>query len=265
MPEQVESDAAVVRLDVADRVATLTINRPEVRNALNPQVIAALSEAADRIKEDSAIGAVVITGAGDHFCAGADISFASKQRDERVARAFIGSFHASFRKFYLLPQPVIAAIEGYALGGGCELAMWSDLRVLSATARIGVPEVKIGALPAAGGSQLLTRLLGRGPALELLLTGEAIDAQRALGLNLATRVVEPGQALVAATELAERLAQLPPLALAAIKVAVEAAWLPLPEAVEVGLRLGAELFATDDFHEGTTAFLEKRPPRFVGR
>ncbi|HYC80587.1 MAG TPA: enoyl-CoA hydratase-related protein [Solirubrobacterales bacterium] len=246
-------------------MAVVTIDRPELRNALNLDVIHGLVDLAERIAGDPAIGAVVITGAGDHFCAGADISVARGNEDEAKARWFIGEFQDAFRRFTGVPQPVIAAVEGCALGGGCELALWSDLRILSETARLGVPEVKIGALPAAGGTQLLPRIAGRGVALELLLTGDPLAAERAYQLGLASSVVPAGTALEEAVAMATRLASLAPLALAAMKRAVDAAWLPLDQALEVERRLGAELFATDDRREGMAAFLEKRDPVFQGR
>lgn len=259
-----ERDEAL-HVSVSDRVAVVTINRPSARNALNLDVIRGLGDCADRFAAATDIRAIVVTGEGDHFCAGADISVAQAHDDERSARQFIGEFQDAFRRFSGVSQPVVAAVEGYALGGGCELALWCDMRILSDTARLGVPEVKIGALPAAGGTQLLPRLVGRGVALELLLTGEPVAAERAFALGLASRVVSGGRALHEARELALRLAALPPLAIASMKRAVEAAWLPLDEALETERRLGAELFATDDRREGMSAFLEKRPATFHGR
>lgn len=263
------NDAEAIRpgllFAVRDGVALVTIDRPSARNALNLEIVRGLADAAGRVKDDPTIGAVVVTGSGTHFSAGADISAARSVEVEAGARQFIREFQTGFRLFTGVPKPVVAAVEGFALGGGCELALWCDLRVLSETAVLGVPEIKIGALPAAGGTQLLPRLLGRGMALEMLLTGESITADRALALGLTSRVVPAGLALESALQLASKLAAMPPLAVAAMKRAVEAAWLPLDQAMEVELRLGAELFATEDRREGMTAFLEKRSPMFHGR
>ncbi|RYE43750.1 MAG: enoyl-CoA hydratase/isomerase family protein [Hyphomicrobiales bacterium] len=254
----------VVRLETDGPVATVVVARPEMRNALSPAVIAGLNDAVRRLRE-SDVRAVVVCGEGPHFCAGADISAALEVSTEAEARSFIARFQEAFRAISTLPQPVIAAVEGYALGGGCELALWCDIRVVSETARLGVPEVKIGALPAAGGTQMLTRLAGRSVALEMLLLGDPITGERAHQLGLATSLVPAGETRAAATEMARRLAGLAPLAMTAMKQCVQADWMPLTDALELERRLGAELFATEDRREGMSAFLEKRTANFSAR
>ncbi|MQA24963.1 MAG: enoyl-CoA hydratase/isomerase family protein [Micromonosporaceae bacterium] len=227
-------------------------------------VLAGLERAADLAEADDAIRCILVHGSGHHFSAGGDITTAVTMDLERDARAWITEFQRTFMRIAALRQPSVAAIEGYALGGGLEFALWCDIRIVSTSARLGVPEVKMGAIPAAGGTQLLPRLLGRGPAMALLLTGDPIDGRRAYELGLATQLVEEGEALDAARRVAEHLATLAPLALAGAKKAVQAVWLPLAEAMETERRIAAELFATRDRREGMTAFLERRTPRFAG-
>lgn len=266
-PVEVVDTAAgdVLALEIDGPVATVVIRRPAVHNALNPDVIAGIADVTRILGERQDVRAVVVTGEGRHFCAGADISEALQVETEADSRRFISRYQDAFHSFATLPQPIVAAVEGYALGGGCELALWCDIRVVSETARLGVPEVKIGALPAAGGTQLLPRLVGRSVALELLLLGDPIRGERVHQLGLATRLVPAGEARATADELARTLASLAPLAIAAMKKAVQADWLPLAEGLEIERRLGAELFATDDRREGMSAFLEKRPADFQGR
>ncbi|WP_179443409.1 enoyl-CoA hydratase/isomerase family protein [Rhodococcus sp. ACPA1] len=257
-------DNGSVRMARVGPVATITIDRQTHLNALNDQVVQGLSTAADIAAADPDVRALVVTGAGDNFCAGADIGSVSQWNDEATARRGITTVLEGLRAFARIPKPVVAAVEGYAFGGGMELALWCDIRVASEDARLGMPEVKIGLFPGAGGSQLLPRLAGRSVALELMLLGRPITGRRAFDLGLAAEVVPRGQALAAATRMAGALAELAPLALGMIKKTQDAAWYPFDEALKHETRLNAELFATDDRREGMAAFLDKRAPRWQG-
>lgn len=260
--EAVDSEAVLLHRDGG--VLEVVFNRPHLRNAMNLDVLDGLAKAADLADADDGIRCLLVHGAGRHFSAGGDISQAVAMDTESAARQWIGAFQHMFMRIGGLRQPVVAAIEGYALGGGLEFALWCDLRVVAAGARLGVPEPKIGVIPAGGGTQLLPRLLGRSAATALLLTAEPIDGRRAYELGLAAELTDDGAALAAGRRVAAHLATLAPLAVAGIKRAVRAEWLPLPDAMEVELRLASELFATADRREGMTAFLERRTPRFQG-
>ncbi len=244
----------------------LTLNRPAKLNALNRALIAELEAAAAAAAADAAVRAVVITGSGEKaFAAGADIAeFAglSPGEGERMARAG----QAAFDAIAALPKPVIAAVNGFALGGGCELALACHIRLASATARFGQPEVKLGLTPGSGGTQRLPRIVGAGRALEMLCTGGMIDAATALAWGLVNRVVEPGELAGAAQRLAEEIASVAPLAVARCLQGVRVGRdLALERAQEVEAALFGLCFASDDMREGTAAFTEKRPARFVGR
>src|SRR2546427_10732971 len=175
-------------LEVADRVATLTVNRPEKLNALNDSTIAELGHAIDQIRVDDAVGGVILTGAGRAFVAGADISELSGQTPV-LGKARARAGQDVFRRFETCPKPVIAAVNGFALGGGCELAMSCHIRIASDNAKFGQPEVKLGIAPGYGGTQRLPRLVGKGVAMQLILTGEMIDAQEAYRIGLVNKVV----------------------------------------------------------------------------
>jgi enoyl-CoA hydratase len=256
---------SVLLVDVRDRIATLTVNRPDKLNALNAAVIGALGEALDDCVRRDDVAAVILTGAGRAFVAGADIkelNAASPVEAQRISR--FGQ--DVFSKFERSPKPTIAAVNGFALGGGCELAMACHIRVAAESAKFGQPEVKLGLGPGYGGTQRLPRLVGKGRALELLLSAEMIDAAEALRIGLVNRVV-PGDALLdTARALATTMAAQAPLALAAIIEAVEVG---LEHGLAAGLAVEAQQFgvltASDDMREGTTAFLEKRPAVFRGR
>src|SRR5690606_35804907 len=240
-------------------VLALTINRPRARNALDSATVDALADAVARAAADDDVRVVTLTGAGDRaFAAGADITEIAALGPE-AARRFAERGQSVFRALETLGKPSIAAINGYALGGGCELAMACTIRIAAEHAELGQPEIDLGLLPGFGGTQRLTRLVGRGRALELMLTGARIGAAEAERIGLVNRVV-PRDALATETRaLAERLASKPALAMRYILQAVhDGADLPLPAA----LRLEAALFGvcagTDDMREGTRAFLEKR-------
>jgi enoyl-CoA hydratase len=250
--------------DVADRIATITVNRPDKRNALNDATIAELGHAIDAAVADPAVGAIILTGAGRAFVAGADISeLASQSPIEAQRRARAGQ--AVFRRFETSPKPTIAAVNGFCLGGGCELAMGCHVRVASEKARFGQPEARLGIVPGFGGSQRLPRLIGRGAALRLLLTGDMIDATEAHRLGLADEVVPAEQLTERARALATTMLANGPLALAGC---IDAVHRGLDTSLEEGCRLESDLFgvlsATADMREGMQAFLEKRPARFSG-
>jgi len=249
---------------VADRIATVTMNRPDKLNALNAATIAELGVAIDEVQARDDVGGVILTGAGRAFVAGADISeLAGQSPADARARALRGQ--AIFRRIETSPKPVIAAINGFALGGGCELAMACHVRVASDAAKLGQPEVKLGLLPGYGGTQRLPRLVGRGGALKLLLTGEIVDASEALRIGLVDRVVAAAELAAAARGLMLAMLANGPLALAACLDAVDRG---LDATLTEGLVLEAEHFgalaASADMKEGTRAFLEKRSPRFSG-
>jgi enoyl-CoA hydratase len=249
---------------VADRIATITVNRPDKLNALNDALMAELGLAIDECRARDDVGAVLLTGAGRAFVAGADIGeLAGQTAVEGKARAERGQ--RTFRRFETSPKPTLAAVNGFALGGGCELAMACHLRVASESAKFGQPEVKLGIVPGYGGSQRLPRLVGKGRALQLLLTGETIDAAEAYRIGLVNRVV-PAAELVASARalLATMLAQGP----LAIALCIEAVDRGLDMALDDAIALEASYFgmlsASADKAEGMRAFLEKRPASFTG-
>lgn len=252
-------------LAVSDRIATLTVNRPDKLNALNDATIAELGEAiADVVRRDD-IGGVILTGAARAFVAGADISELSSQSPmEGKARAAAGQ--RIFGMFERSPKPVIAAVNGFALGGGCELAMACHIRIASESAKFGQPEVKLGITPGYGGTQRLPRLVGRGRALQLLLTGEMIDAAEAFRIGLVNKVVPAAELLGAAEGMMKQILANAPLAIALCIEAVDRGY-NAPQ--DDGLNLEANHFAvlsgTQDMAEGMAAFLAKRPPAFTGR
>jgi enoyl-CoA hydratase len=249
---------------VTDRVATITVNRPDKLNALNARVIAELGEAIDAARDNDAVGGVILTGAGRAFVAGADI--AELEHHGAIAtKALSQRGQDVFRRFETSPKPTIAAVNGFALGGGCELAMSCHVRLASEAAKFGQPEVKLGLIPGYGGTQRLPRLVGKGRALQLLLTGEIIDAQEAFRIGLANRVVPADQLLPAATAMMQTMIANAPLALAHCIEAVNAGYdLPLADALTLETTAFGLLAATDDKREGTRAFLEKRAPSFKG-
>ena len=246
------------------RVAVITINRPQKLNALNIQTRAEGAAALEELREDESVRVVVITGAGEKaFVAGADISefegrTAVSQRDVMTARSL-------FTAVDTFPKPVIAMINGFCLGGGCELALSCDIRVASEAARFGQPEINLGIIPGGGGTQRLTRLVGEGKAMELILTGDMIDAQTAYNLGLVNLVVPAADLEAKTLELANRIAEKSPVALRMAKEAVKtAARANLDEGLRREIDLFALTFSSQDKDEGVRAFLEKRKPDFKG-
>ena len=247
------------------RVAILTLNRPEKRNALNGQLRCALLGALDEVARDRAVRVVILTGAGDKaFVAGADI--AEFEGRTPVDQYRVMKAPTIFDRVERLGQPVIAAINGFCLGGGLELALACDIRVAASTARFGQPEVNLGIIPGGGGTQRLPRIVGLGAAMRLVLTGEMIDAGEALRLRLVEEVVEPADLLPRTLALAEQIAARSPVAVAAAKEATRAALsLPLGEGLKLETALFQLCFSSEDKQEGVRAFLEKRSPVFPGR
>ena len=253
-------------LDRDASVAVVTINRPEKRNALNSETVDELRRAILALKHDAAVRAVIVTGAGDKaFIAGADIN-------ELAVQTPVGGREHAHRGQHVLDlletmgKPVIAAINGVALGGGCELAMACTIRLAADTARIGQPEINLGIMPGYAGSQRLARLVGKGRALELLLTGDAITADEAYRIGLVNRVVPAAQLSEAAKSLAGTLADKAPIAARYIIDAVNRGLeMPMAEAQIYEATLFGLVSTTDDMREGTKAFLEKRKAQFKGR
>lgn len=249
----------------ADGLATVTINRPDKLNALNAQVIEDLDQCFARMADDSAVKGVVLTGAGPKsFVAGADIAQFTRL-DAATGHAFALRGQAVFRRIEQLPKPVLAAVNGFALGGGCELALACHLRIAAEHAQFGQPEVALGILPGYGGTQRLPRLVGRGRALELILTGNRISAQRAFEMGLVNQVVPADRLLDAAHAMLATIVAKAPVAVALSLQAVYASDLPLAEGLAYEAARFGEACGTEDFREGATAFLEKRPPVFKGR
>lgn len=261
MPQTYET----LLLEKRDRVAIITINRPDKLNALNIKTREEGAALLDELRNDDSVGVVVITGAGEKaFIAGADIGeFAGRtsitQRDVMMGRSL-------FTAIDTFPKPVIAMINGFCLGGGCELALACDIRIASENASFGQPEIKLGIIPGGGGTQRLTRLVGEGKAMELILTGDFINAQAALSLGLVNHVVPLDQLQTKTMEIANRMADKSPIAL---QLAKEAVKLASRSNLDEGLRREVDLFAlcfsTEDKDEGVAAFLEKRKPAFKGK
>lgn len=253
----------LIRIDREGAVAILTIDHPPA-NALSQRALAELQASLSVVGDDDGVRALVLTGEGDrYFVAGADISEMESSLEETKIRTDSGQrLTLSMERSRL---PIIAAINGYALGGGLELAMACDLRIASAAAKVGQPEVNLGLIPAWGGTQRLPRLIGRGPALALLLTGDLIDANQALRIGVVDEVVEPEELRSHALALAQRLAAQPPVAVAAIKRAVtDGLDRPLAEGLAAELDAFMTAAQSADGKEGVAAFLAKRPARWTG-
>lgn len=255
--------AEFISVDVDEGVATILLQRPPM-NALCRQMQREIREAAELVSQRADVGAVVVYGGPRVFAAGADIKEMGGMTYQDMLRASIG-LQDAFTAVARIPQPTIAAVTGYALGGGCELALCCDLRIVADDARLGQPEILLGVIPGAGGTQRLPRLVGVARAKELIFTGRQVDAAEALAIGLANQVAPAAEVYPAAQELARRLAKGPALALRAAKEAVDHG---LDTDLATGLDIErvrfAALFATDDQSIGMSAFVEKRPAEFTG-
>lgn len=249
---QVSDPAAGVRL--------VTLNRPKALNALNSELFHELNDAAAKADEDPSIGAIVITGSEKAFAAGADIK---EMRDMTYAQAYKTNFLGHWSKLTQVRKPIIAAVNGYALGGGCELAMMTDIILASPTAVFGQPEINLGVIPGAGGTQRLTHAIGKSRTMEIVLTGSNLTADEAEKAGLIARVVREGSVVDEAVKVAGKIAKKSQIAIQAAKEGVNAAFdLPLNEGLRLERRLFQSLFSTHDQKEGMTAFTEKRKPSF---
>jgi enoyl-CoA hydratase len=255
-----------IKTEVRDGILFLTIDRPKVLNALNAKTVEEIGRAFEAARDNDSVRAVVVTGSGEKaFVAGADINELSK------LTPMTGKFTSEqgqsvFLQIERFPKPVIAAINGFALGGGCELALACHIRIASEKAQIGLPEVTLGVIPGYGGTQRMARLLGKGKALELVCTGERVAAAEAEKIGLVNKVVPADQLMSAAEEMARKIASRSPLA---VRAAIEAINMGADMPFEEGQLLEATLFgllcASEDMREGMAAFLEKRPAKFPGR
>ena len=249
-----------------DAVEIIQLNRPDKFNALSREMILTLSDRFSKLTNDADLRAIILTGAGDQaFCAGTDIA-ELHDLDEEEALAVSQRGQALCDLVENCRVPVIAAINGVAAGGGCELALACHLRLGSEHAQFSLPETKLGVIPAYGGTARLAREIGSGRALEIMLTGRTLNAEEALHTGLLNQVVEAGRLIAEAEELARQIASLAPLAIRACLEAVNrGADLPLAQALELESKLFAGLFRSEDVHEGTSAFLQKRQPVFKGK
>jgi enoyl-CoA hydratase/carnithine racemase len=254
--------------DLRDQVAVITLNRPEVRNAMNRELSSALIEALQRVRDEADIRVAVITGAGRTFCAGADLK--ERAQTGRAADASVASIIEANRAvgFARLPmeKPLIAAIDGYCLAAGFELALTCDIRICTPEAQFGLPEIRRGFFPGGGGPQRLIRAIPQAMAMEMILTGDPIDAPTAQRVGLVSRVVPEPELLSTASLIAQRIASHAPLAVKAVKEVAQAA---LDETLDQALRFGSTLRwiigQTEDAREGPRAFAERREPRYQGR
>jgi enoyl-CoA hydratase len=249
---------------LSEKIFTVTINRPDKLNALNHQTIQEIGHAVAQAATDDQVGGIIITGSGEKaFAAGADISeFAAFSASEAEKLSRDGG--AVFNAIEQSVKPVIAAVNGFALGGGCELAMACHLRIASVNAKFGQPEVNLGLIPGYAGTQRLTQLIGKGKALEFLMTADMIPAEEALRLGLVNAVV-PREALMDhATVMLKKITSKAPLAIAAVIKSVNSFYAYDQDGFETEIRAFSDCFETNDFKEGTTAFLEKRPANFQG-
>lgn len=257
------ADEPLVVAEVADGVGIARLNRPEARNALSPELMGELAELLEAWDADPAIGCIVIAGSDEWFAAGADIK---AMRDRSFQEALVTPTAAFWPRLAALRKPMIAAVSGYALGGGCELALVCDMIVASETAEFGQPEIILGIIPGGGGSQRLARVIGKQRAMELVLTGRRVDAEEARRLGFVNTVTKKKEWLEHAIELAQVVARRPPIAVRLGKQAVLAAdEMPLTGGLAHERRLYEIAMGTEDRVEGMSAFIEKRKPRFQGR
>ena len=258
-----EKNYQYILVERDESVGIVTLNRPKERNALNNQLVGELADALEEFEHDEEIRCIVITGAGEKsFAAGADIK---EMSDKSPIQMMLGGFEA-WRRIRLIHKPLIAVVGGYALGGGCELAMHCDMIVASENARFGQPEILLGIMPGAGGTQRLARTLGKYRTMEIVLTGAQVTAQEMHALGLVNRLAPQGEHLTEAVKLAKTVAAQAPLAVRLAKEAVNAAFeTTLQEGLEIERKNFFLLFDTEDMREGMRAFIEKRKAVFQGR
>jgi enoyl-CoA hydratase len=252
-----------IRVEQLGAVGLITLDRPKALNALNAMLVAELNTALDAFERDDATGAIVITGSEKAFAAGADIK---EMAGLTYMDAYLSDFGAAWDRLPRVRKPTIAAVAGFALGGGCELAMMCDMLIAADTAKFGQPEITLGVIPGIGGSQRLTRLVGRAKAMDMVLTGRMMDAAEAERAGLVSRVVPAADLLTVALEAAAKIASFSRPAVMMAKEAVHRAEeVSLQEGLRFERRLFHSLFATEDQKEGMAAFVEKRKPAFKGR
>jgi enoyl-CoA hydratase len=244
-------------------VGLITLNRPKALNALNSVLIGELNQALAGFEANEAIGAIVITGSDKAFAAGADIK---EMQSRTYMDAYLGDFLSNWERLAACRKPVIAAVAGYALGGGCELAMMCDVIIAADTARFGQPEITLAVIPGAGGTQRLTRAVGKSKAMDLVLTGRMMDAEEAERSGLVARIVPAAQLVTEALKVAEKIAGMSRPAVLMAKESVNRAYeTTLAEGVRFERRLFQSLFATEDQKEGMAAFVDKRKASFRNR
>jgi len=262
MSSETPSYEAVI-VETEGAVGIIRLNRPAALNALSRQLIADLNAALDAFEADAAIGAIVLTGSEKAFAAGADIK---EMQALGYVDVFMDDFVARWERLAATRKPVVAAVSGFALGGGCELALMCDLVIAADNARFGQPEITLGLIPGAGGTQRLARAVGKAKTMDMVLTGRMIDAGEAERIGLVSRVVPAAEMLETAVAAAQKIAGLSRPAVLMAKEAVNRAFeSPLAEGIRTERRLFHSLFATEDAREGMAAFLDKRPPRFRNR
>lgn len=255
-----------ILFEIRDRIAYVTVNRPKVLNALNTATMGEIRDAFFKVQDDDGVGGVILTGAGEKaFVAGADIKELATL-DAVGAKEFALASQEILSLIENFPRPVVAAVNGFCLGGGCELAMACHMRLASENAKFGQPEVNLGIIPGNGGTQRLPRLIGKGRATELVLTGNFIEAREACRIGLVNRVTAPDKLIPTAEKLLQTIFKKGPVA---VKLALEAIHHGLNMSLEEGVQLEANLFgmcfSTEDMKEGTQAFIEKREPQFKGK
>ena len=252
-----------ILVETRGAVGLITLNRPKALNALCDALVRELSQALDAFESDAAIGAIVLTGSDKAFAAGADIK---EMQGRSFIDVYLGDFVKTWERITLCRKPVIAAVAGYALGGGCELAMMCDTIICADTARFGQPEINLGITPGAGGTQRLTRFVGKAKAMDMILTGRLMDAAEAERSGLVSRVLPAAQLVDEAVKMATQIAALSRPAVLMAKEMINRAYeTTLAEGVRFERRLFHALFATEDQKEGMSAFVEKRKPNFRNR
>jgi enoyl-CoA hydratase len=254
-------------VETADHIAVVTINRPKVLNALDVPTLLELETAFERVERDDDVRVIIITGAGERaFVAGGDIADLNSRNGLAHYREFAEIVHRVFRKIEICDKPTIAAVNGYALGGGTELVLATDIRILAENARLGLPEITLGLFPGAGGTQRIIRQVPPCRAKEIMFTGEQISAADAVAIGLANKVVPQQEVVAEARKLAAKIAAKSPLVLKLLKrTLTNGADMPLSAALPYEQSMIGLVFDTNDAHEGCSAFLEKRAPAFAGR